>query len=185
MKKYDKKYGVGEGASFIEDLSAKKEIKKEKKEQTGPKNYQEAMTFMQQMLAEADRRQQMTGKVIMCSYCGEVFVAKGTRKYCYGDICKKEEKRYRQSIVDGLAAEVKKGLYANFKLFREVLPNAGEVRMDYDKALKKGFDEHAYYGTYKNPHNDIWRKVGEYHFTITHKEDDRFLHILKKKKNGI
>ena len=144
-----------------------------------PKNEQE-MAFTQQKLAEADRRQQMIGKVLMCSYCGKVFVAKGTRKYCYGDVCKKAEKRNRQSIVDGLAAAIKKGLYANYKLFREVLPNVGEVRMEYDIALKKGFDDNAYYGTYKNPHNDIWRKVGEYHFTITHQDDNRFLHILKK-----
>ncbi len=138
-----------------------------------------------QRLASADRSKQKSGKVVTCNYCGSVFRAKGTRKYCYGDECKSAEKRYRQSIVDGLAAEVKKGLYANFKLFREVLPDAGEVRMDYDKALKKGFDEHAFYGTYKNPHNDIWRIVGEYYFTISHQDDDRFLHILKFKNNGI
>ena len=57
--------------------------------------------------------------------------------------------------------------------------------MDYDKALKKRFDERAYYGTYKNPYNDIWRKLGEYHFTITHQDENSFLHILKKKKNRI
>ena len=182
MKNYDKKFLKISREPLIEDFFVSK---KGKTEQLMGKKHKEVTTFTQQMLAEADRRQQMIGKVVMCSYCGEVFVAKGTRKYCYGDICKKEEKRYRQSIIDGLAAEIKKGLYANYKLFREVLPNAGQVRMDYDKVLKKGFDEHAYYGTYKNPYNDIWRKVGEYHFTITHQEDDRFLHILKKKKNGI
>ena len=179
MKKYDKKYGVGDGASFIEDLSAKKEIKKEKKEQTGPKNYQEAMTFMQQMLTEADRRQQTTGKVIMCSYCGEVFVAKGTRKYCYGDECKNAKKRYRQSIVDGLAAEIKKGLYANYKLFCEYLPDSGQTKIDYDLALRKRFDEDSFYGTYRV--GDIkWRVVQDYYFFIEHKDDKRFLHIYKK-----
>jgi hypothetical protein len=182
MKNYDKKFSKINREHLIEDFFLSK---KGTTEQLIDKKHKEVTTFTQQMLADADRRQHMIGKVVKCSYCGEVFVAKGTRKYCYGDECKNAEKRYRQSIIDGLAAEIKKGLYSNYKLFCEVLPNAGEVRMDYDKALKKGFDEHAYYGTYKNPHNDIWRKVGEYHFTITHQDDNRFLHILKKKKNGI
>ena len=62
------------------------------------KNHKQVKTFTQQMLGEVDRRQQMIGKVVMCSYCGQVFVAKGTRKYCYGDECRNAEKRYRQSI---------------------------------------------------------------------------------------
>jgi hypothetical protein len=185
MKKEYKKYESRVGGSKIEDVSLNRDRKKEKKGELMPNNFPDALTFTQQMLTEAGRRQQMSGKVVMCSYCGKVFYAKGTRKYCYGDACRKAEKRYRQSIVDGLAAAIKKGLYANFKLFREVLPNAGEVRMDYDNALKKGFDEHAFYGTYINKHNDIWHIVGEYYFTITHQEDDRFLHLLKLKKNGI
>lgn len=185
MKKEYKKYEIRIEGSKIDDISFGKVQKKEKKGQIMPKNFRDALTFNEQMLTEVGRRQQMSGKVVMCSYCGEVFFAKGTRKYCYGDVCRKAEKRYRQSIVDGLAAAIKKGLYANFKIFREVLPNAGEVRMNYDRALKKGFDEHAYYGTYINPNKDIWHIVGEYYFTISHQDDDRFLHLLKLKKNGI
>ncbi len=185
MKKEYKKYDIGLSKPHKVDFSISKERRKEKKENTMSKNSNEGSTSTQKKSASAGRRQQTTGKVVMCSYCGKVFFAKGTRRYCYGDECQKAEKRYRQSIVDGLAAEVKKGLYANFKLFREVLPNAGEVRMDYDKALKYGFDEHAYYGTYINPNKDIWRIVGEYYFTISHQDDERFLHILILKKHGI
>ena len=58
--------------------------------------------------------------------------------------------------------------------------NDSSVEIDYDVVLKKGFDEHAYYGTYINTHRDIWHIVGEYYFTISHKDEMRFLHIYKK-----
>ena len=57
--------------------------------------------------------------------------------------------------------------------------------MDYDKALKKGFDEHAFYGTGITKKNDRWYKVAKYYFSITHKNEKRFLHIYKPKENGI
>ena len=177
MKKYDKKFLEIRREPIIEDFFVNK---KGKTEQLMGKKYKEGTTFTQQMLADAGRRQQIIGKVVKCSYCGEVFVAKGTRKYCYGDECRNAEKRYRQSIVDGLAAQIKKGLYANYKILRELQPVSGESRFDYDKVLKKGFDEHAYYGTYINTHRDIWHIVGEYYFTISHKDEMRFLHIYKK-----
>ena len=144
-----------------------------------PKNCQQAMDFTQQILSEAGRRQQTTGKVVMCSYCGKVFFAKGTRKYCYGDFCKNEEKRIRQSVVDGLAAEVKKGLYSNYKIFYEYLPESGQTKIDFDLALRKRFDEDAFYGTYKVG-NLKWRVVDDYYFFIEHSGDKRFLHIYKK-----
>ncbi len=122
MKKEYKKYEIGVGESKIYDFPFSKLQKREKKGQIIPKNSRHALTFSQQMLTEVGRRQQMSGKVVMCSYCGKVFYAKGTRRYCYGEVCRKAEKRYRQSIVDGLAAAIKKGLYANLKIFREVLP---------------------------------------------------------------
>lgn len=177
MKNYDKKFSKINREPLIEDFFLSK---KGKTEQLMGKKNKEVTTFTQQMLAEADRRQQMIGKVVMCSYCGEVFVAKGTRKYCFGDECRNAEKRYRQSIVDGLAAQIKKGLYANYKILRELQPVSGESRFDYDKVLKKGFDEHAYYETYINTHRDIWHIVGEYYFAISHKDEMRFLHIYKK-----
>ncbi len=33
--------------------------------------------------------------------------------------------------------------------------------------------------------NDRWYKVAKYYFSITHKNDKRFLHIYKPKENGI
>lgn len=180
MKKEYKKYESRVEWSKIDDISLNRERKKEKKGQIMPKNFRDALTFSQQMLTEVGRRQHMSGKVVMCSYCGEVFFAKGTRSYCYGDVCKKAEKRYRQSIVDGLAAEVKKGLYANYKLFCKYLPASGRIKIDYDLALKNGFDENAYYGTFINSDDSLWHIVGEYYFTISHNEDKRFLNIYKK-----
>ena len=134
----------------------------------------------QQRSASAGRRRPQTGKIIQCASCGEVFIGKGTRKYCYGDFCKNEEKRKRQSLVDELVAQIKKGLYSNYKILRELQPKSGESKIEYDVVLKKGFDEHAYYGTYINSHRDIWHIVGEYYFTISHEDDNRFLHIYKK-----
>ena len=158
-KKVIKKY-------LYEDYS---EIKPMKKPEIG-----------QQKSASVGRRRLLTGKIIQCASCGEVFIGKGTRKYCYGDFCKNEEKRKRQSVVDGLVAKIKKGLYANYKILRELQPESGESKFDYDLVLKKGFDEHAYYGTYINTHRDIWHIVGDYYFTISHVDDNRFLHIYKK-----
>lgn len=179
MKKEYKKYDIGLIKPPKVDFSISKERRKEKKEQTMPKNSEEGVTSAQKKSASAGRRQQKTGKIVMCSYCGEVFFAKGTRRYCYGDECQKAEKRYRQSIVDGLAAAVKKGLYANFKLFSEVLPESGQTKIDYDLALRKRFDEDAFYGTYRV--GDFkWRVVEDYYFFIEHKDDKRFLHIYKK-----
>lgn len=177
MKNYDKKFLKINREPLMEDFFVSK---KGKTEQLMSKKHKEVTTFTQQMLAEADRRQQMIGKVVMCTYCGEVFVAKGTRKYCYGDECRNAEKRYRQSIVDGLAAQIKKGLYANYKILNELQPESGESRFDYDKVLKKGFDQHAFYGTYINSIGEIWHIVGEYYFTFSHKDEMRFLHIYKK-----
>jgi len=177
MKNYDKKFLKINREPLIEDFFVNK---KGKTEQLMGKKHKEVTTFSQQMLADADRRQHMIGKVVKCSYCGEVFVAKGTRKYCYGDECRNAEKRYRQSIVDGLVAKIKKGLYANYKILNELQPESGESRIDYDKVLKKGFDQNAFYGTYINSIGEIWHIVGEYYFTFSHKDDMRFLHIYKK-----
>jgi hypothetical protein len=59
-------------------------------------------------------------------------------------------------LVDSLVKDIKKGLYANYKIFRELLPEAGNFQIDYDKVLKKGFDEHAFYGTTITNHNGRW-----------------------------
>lgn len=128
----------------------------------------------------AGRSQFFVGNVVRCAYCDNVFMAKGTRKYCYGGFCKNQEKRNRQSVVDGLAAQIKKGLYSNYKILRELQPLSGMSQIEYDVVLKKGFDEHAYYGTYVNIHKEIWHIVGEYYFTMSHKNENRILHIYKK-----
>ena len=133
----------------------------------------------QQKPASADRSQDKTDKYVLCFYCSKLFKARGTRKYCYGELCKTEAKRCRQSIVDGLVSKMRKGMYANLKIFLEKLPKPGQTKMDYDDALKKGFDEYAYYGTYKNK-NLLWHVVEQYYFLIEHTEDKRFLHIYKK-----
>lgn len=128
---------------------------------------------------EAGRSRLLSIKRKECGHCFKKFEVRGTRQYCSED-CKNAEKRNRQKLVDDLGAKIKKGLYANFKLFKEIQPNSGKIQIDYDNALKNGFDEHAYYGTYINAHNDLWRKVGDYYFTITHDNSNRMLHIFKK-----
>jgi hypothetical protein len=128
---------------------------------------------------EDGRSQQKPVKVIVCPHCGQNNAAWGTRKYCNNDHCQKAEKRHRQALVDGLAKDFKKGVYANYKIFRELLPEPGNFQIDYDKALKKGFDEHAFYGTSITEQYGIWYKVAEYYFSISHKNNKRSLQIYK------
>ena len=114
--------------------------------------------------------------------CGKEFYSKYRRDYCPSpeNACYKSEKKARQSLIDGLVKKIKTGLYSNYKYFHEILPVTGEATVDYDKALKNGFDENAYYGTYINQHEDRWHKVGDYFFTISHKDEMRLLHLFKK-----
>lgn len=150
--------------------------------QTKPGSCQEAINFVQHMLADADGIGKKQMKKYKCKSCGKEFYSKYRRDYCpeVGDICYKHEKSLRQSVVDGLVKTIKKGLYANYKILRELQPESGESKIGYDLVLKKGFDEHAFYGTYINLNKDIWHIVGEYYFAISHKDDNRFLHIYKK-----
>ena len=183
MKKYYKKYDNGVGDTLYEDY-ARKNVKVRESRQPRSKDCQGALAFVEHMLASADRIDKKGMKKYKCKYveCGKEFYSKYRRDYCpdINNTCYKNEKSNRQSVVDGLAAKIKKGLYANYKILREIQPEKGESRIDYDVPLKKGFDEHAYYGTYKNSHNDIWHMVGEYCFAISHKDVRRFLHIYKK-----
>ncbi len=118
-------------------------------------------------------------KKVQCTYCKEYFFTTGTRNYCKGKNCYMLSKKMRQRILDGLVKDIKKGLYANFKIFQENLPESGTVKMDYDLALKSGFNENAYYGTYKFEIY-LWRMVENYYFLIEHIDDKRILHIYKK-----
>lgn len=118
-------------------------------------------------------------KKVLCPVCGCYFIKKGTSVYCPDKDCYEIEKRNRQKVVDDLVKNIKKGLYANFKLFREKLPESGQIKIDYDIALKKGFDEFAYYGTYVFD-SIPWYFVENYYFKIEYKNDNRFLHIFKK-----
>jgi hypothetical protein len=118
-------------------------------------------------------------KKVRCPYCKECFLTRGTRIYCPGKDCYTKSKKDRQRIVDGLAKEIKKGLYTNFKFFQEHLPENGQTKIDYDQALKSGFNEDAYYGTYKFG-NKLWRMVENYYFLIEHTDDKRILNIYKK-----
>ena len=111
--------------------------------------------------------------------CGKTFIKTGTTKYCPDADCYKKEKRLRQNFVDSLTSQIKKGLYANIKIFREKLPNTGQVKMEYDDALKMGFDENAFYGSFRTKEGALWYKVNDYLFLIEIKNNSRFLHIYK------
>lgn len=119
-------------------------------------------------------------KTVECPHCNKINRAWGTRKYCKNNICQRAEKRKRETFVNSLVKTIRKGLYANYKLFREHLPTSGRVEINYDQALKKGFDEHAYYGTNITKENERWYKVEEYYFAIMHKLNERLLIIYKK-----
>lgn len=136
-------------------------------------------TNRRQRMAEAGISRQKPTKMIVCPHCGEKNIVSGTRKYCNNNLCQKKEKSLRQALVDGLAKDIKKGLYANYKIFRERLPESGRAELDYDKALKRGFDEHAFYGTSIAKDNTRWYKVGEYFFSIRHNEQERLVIIHK------
>lgn len=155
-----------------------------KREKLGESCYRKPRNS-QQTLADADGIGKNGMKKYKCiaPNCGKEFYWKYRRDYCpdVANTCYNNAKSIRQSVLDGIVKKTRKGLYANYKIFREYLPESGRIELDYDIALKKGFDEHAYYGSYKNPHNEFWHMVGEYYFTISHQDKIRLLHILKIK----
>jgi hypothetical protein len=153
-----------------------------KADQQTPPNYQNMSRLSHQMPANASNFYEKGMKKYTCKYlyCGLEFYSKYKRDYCpnVNDACYKAEKSLRQSKVNALVAEIKKGLYANYKIFREFLPNIGQIRINYDDALKKGFDEHAFYSTHK--FSEVkWYMLNEYYFFIEHSNNNRFLHIYK------
>jgi hypothetical protein len=144
-----------------------------------PKKFRHIEENTENRSTDAGRSRLISRKMMECFYCSKKFLAQGTRKYC-NDQCKNDEKRNRQNFVDNLGAQIKKGLYANYKLFREYLPGSGSQQINYDMALKKGFDEHAFYGTFNDSQKLSWRRVGDYYFIIMHEEENRLLHIYKR-----
>lgn len=145
-------------------------------------NYQNTSRLGQKMPANASNHYEKGMKKYTCKYlsCGVEFYSKYKRDYCphVDDACYKAEKSLRQSKINALASAIKKGLYANYKIFREFLPNSGHTKINYDIALKKGFDEHAFYSSRIN-NNELWYMLNEYYFIIKHINYDRFLYIYK------
>lgn len=116
-----------------------------------------------------------------CLHCGETFTKKnGTNTYCPDKKCQKLAKRIRQKKVDDLIKEVRKGIYANFKLFSELLPNKTRRKFPLEPLLYKGFDEHAYYGS-KITTNDgvVWYIVADYYFRIITDEGRKYIDLFK------
>ena len=89
-------------------------------------------------------------------------------------------KQQRQKVLDDLIKDFRKGIHKNFKLFRELLPLSGNFEIDLDKAFKKGFDEHAYYGTVINESEEQWNQVRPYYFHLQHSDNSRTLNIYKR-----
>ncbi len=88
-------------------------------------------------------------------------------------------KHDRQKMINDLTKNFRKGMYKNVKTLYKFLPEAGQVNIPLLEALKSGFDDAAFYGTYTS--NGVeWHKVGSYLFTISEKENIKTLHIFKK-----
>jgi len=117
---------------------------------------------------------------IECSHCGEVFFAKGTRKYCKDINCAIASKLETQKNNYSLISKLIKGYKANYKLFSIYLPEAGRTKINVDTALSQGFDQNAFYGIKKDNNNDQWFIVDEYAFIINTENWIRYLHIFKK-----
>jgi len=112
--------------------------------------------------------------------CGKELPVHLTSAYHCNKECYKQAKKIRQKKVDDLIKAFRKGIYSNYKLFEELLPYSGRCIIDVTEARVKGFDEHAYYGTLKDPSNNIWYTVGNYHFYIKDNTPSKLLTIYKK-----
>lgn len=110
--------------------------------------------------------------------CKKEFVpVKGCREHCT-IICYKEAKRIRQAKTDDLIKEFRKGICANTKLFEMLLPKSGSAETDLTEARVKGFNQHAFYTTFKDKDESTWCRVGVYYFFIS--SDNKILNLYKK-----
>jgi hypothetical protein len=105
-------------------------------------------------------------KVCKNPSCLGIFIpVNGTQNYC-SSICYKEMKQERQKLLDDIIKDFRKGIYKNYKLFRDLLPKSGKCNIELEYAYKKGFDDHAYYGTSKDSIGREWHHIETFCFNI-------------------
>lgn len=116
-----------------------------------------------------------------CPYCGEKFEkVNGTNIYCPHKNCQKEAAVIRQKKVDDLIKSFRKGIYANFKLFTEMLPNKGRKKLLLEPLLYRGFDEHGFYGSKRTKDDEAtWHMVSNYYFRIIEEDGKKYIDFFK------
>lgn len=116
-----------------------------------------------------------------CKHCGKEFEkVNGTSSYCPGKSCYKEGKKLRQKQIDDLLKKFRKGVYKNFKIFSELLPEPGGTEILLEALLYKGFDEHAFYGSFTDKSKINWFSVGDYLFSIKLEDQKKYINIYKQ-----
>lgn len=100
---------------------------------------------------------------IKCTSCKKLFLPTHKNKKFCSDDCYHKEKADREAIIYELVKDVRKGLYANYKIFVENLSEegTGTCVINLDTALRKGFDEKAFYGS-----KDGWFFLDIYRFRV-------------------
>lgn len=102
----------------------------------------------------------------------------GNQVYCSPD-CYQEYKAAIQQANNLIVKELRDGFLSNCRLFRELLPVAGRVRIGIHKLLKKGFDQDAFYGTVISKDGIHWHKVNHYMFSVIEIKGEPFLELYK------
>lgn len=116
-----------------------------------------------------------------CEYCGKEFVkVTGSSRYCPGKICYNEAKKNRQKNVDDLIKSFRRGVYRNFKIFHQLLPNIGNIQKPLKDVQSLGFDEHAYYQSLIDQNKIVWYFSGPYLFSIDNRTETSQLIIYKR-----
>src|SRR5438045_7270320 len=114
----------------------------------------------------------------ICPECHEEFKPNhGNRIFCGYD-CYDQYKKIKQKENDELMKQCRKGFIKNYRLFRELLPEAGTITISLWNLLKAGFDQDAYYGVMVGKGKQ-WQKVNEYLFNVEKKDGQQILTLTK------
>lgn len=115
-----------------------------------------------------------------CRGCDEDFLPDhGNQAYCSDD-CYDENKKKKQSENNSLTKEFKEGFLGNYRLFCELQPDSGEIRIPLWHLLKTGFNQDAFYGTkLDSKPGKSWYKVNEYLFRIASVNNQPYLFLHK------
>ena len=115
----------------------------------------------------------------ICRGCLETFTVKhGNQGFC-SERCNATYKVKKQKENNAICREINKGFLKNYKLFSELLPALGQIRIPVAQILKIGFDQNAFYGTAVDEKKATWYKVNEYMFNLSLIDNQAILYIRK------